>query len=97
MGAIQTSQPLTTINEFLLATLLNEIAAIPEHFILVLDDYHLIDSEPIDLALTFLLDHLPPQMHLVITTREDPTIPLIPLSCPGSPDRAARSRSALYP
>ncbi len=36
----------------------------------------MIDSEPIDQALTFLLDHLPPQMHLVITTREDPSLPL---------------------
>ncbi len=48
LGAIQTSQPLTTINESLLASLLNEIAAIPDNFILVLDDYHVIDSEPID-------------------------------------------------
>ena len=46
------------------------------NFILVLDDYHMIDSEPIDRALTFLLDHLPPQMHLVIATREDPSLPL---------------------
>jgi LuxR family maltose regulon positive regulatory protein len=76
LGAIQTSQPLTIINEALLATLLNEIAAIPDNFILVLDDYQLIDSEPIDQALTFLLDHLPPQARLVITTREDPSLPL---------------------
>jgi len=76
LGAIQTSQPLTIINEVLLATLLNEIAAIPDNFILVLDDYHMIDCEPIDHALTFLLNHLPPRMHLVITTREDPSLPL---------------------
>ncbi len=36
----------------------------------------MIDSKPVDQALTFLLDHLPPQMHLVITTREDPSLPL---------------------
>ncbi|PKN84211.1 MAG: helix-turn-helix transcriptional regulator [Chloroflexi bacterium HGW-Chloroflexi-8] len=59
-----------------LTNLLNEISAIPDNFTLVLDDYHMIDSDPIDLALTFLLDHLPPQMHLVITTREDPSLPL---------------------
>ncbi len=76
LGAIQTSQPLMTINESLLANLLNEIVAIPNNFILVLDDYHVIDSEPIDNALTYLLDHLPPQMHVVITTREDPSLPL---------------------
>jgi LuxR family transcriptional regulator, maltose regulon positive regulatory protein len=78
LGAIQTSQPLGAINEFLLVTLLNEISAIPDLFILVLDDYHMIDSNAnsIDDVLTFLLDHLPPQMHLVITTREDPSLPL---------------------
>ena len=77
------AQPLTIINEVLLATLLNEIAAIPDNFILVLDDYHVIDSEPIDHALTFLLDHLPPQMHLVIATREDPSLPLARLRARG--------------
>ena len=45
-------------------------------FVLVLDDYHVIDAKPVDNALTFLLEHLPPQMHLVITTREDPQLPL---------------------
>lgn len=83
LEAIQPSQPLNTIHEFLLATLLNDIAAIPDHFILVLDDYHMIDSEPIDDAMTFLLDHLPPQMHLVITTREDPHLPLARLRARG--------------
>ncbi|MCP4428518.1 MAG: LuxR family transcriptional regulator, partial [Chloroflexi bacterium] len=49
---------------------------IPNHIILVLDDYHLIKAEAIHDALTFLLEHQPPQLHLVITTREDPPIPL---------------------
>ncbi len=62
--------------ESILALLLNEITAIPDNFVLVLDDYHMLDSEPIDHALAFLLDHLPPQMHLIITTREDPNLPL---------------------
>jgi LuxR family maltose regulon positive regulatory protein len=44
--------------------------------VFVLDDYHVIESPPIDQALTFLLDHLPPQMHLVIATRIDPSLPL---------------------
>ncbi|MBI9043472.1 MAG: tetratricopeptide repeat protein [Anaerolineaceae bacterium] len=72
--ALQSPQPLP--GEALLTTLLNEIAAIPDNFILVLDDYHIIDSEPINHALTFLLEHLPPQMNLVIATREDPPLPL---------------------
>ena len=45
-------------------------------FILVLDDYHMIDAKPVDDALTFLVEHLPPEMHLVITTREDPALPI---------------------
>jgi LuxR family maltose regulon positive regulatory protein len=62
--------------ESLLTTLLNDLAALPDPFVLVLDDYHVLDAKPIDKALTFLLDHLPPQMHLVIATREDPQLPL---------------------
>ena len=73
-AALQSPQPPAT--ELILTNLLNEIAAIPHSFILVLDDYHAIDSEPVDHALVFLLEHLPPQMHLVIATREDPSLPL---------------------
>ena len=62
--------------EVILTALLNDIAAIPDDFVLVLDDYHLIEAKPIDDILTFLLDYLPPQMHLIITTREDPPLPL---------------------
>lgn len=56
--------------------LLNEIATIPNDFILVLDDYHLVDTKSMDEALTFLVEHLPPQMHVVVTTREDPALPI---------------------
>src|SRR5438309_1043534 len=52
-------------------------------FALVLDDYHVIDAKPLDQALTFLLEHLPPQMHLVIATREDPPLPLARLRAGG--------------
>jgi LuxR family transcriptional regulator, maltose regulon positive regulatory protein len=62
--------------ETILTTLLNESSTIDANFILVLDDYHVIDSKPIDDALTFLIEHLPPQMHLILTTREDPRLPL---------------------
>lgn len=62
--------------ESVLTVLLNEITALPNGLILVLDDYHLIDSKSVDQALAFLVEHLPPQLHLVITTREDPTLPL---------------------
>ncbi len=72
--ALQSSQPPPT--EVILTAFLNEIVTVPDDFLLVLDDYHLTDARPIDEALTFLLEHLPPRMHLVITTREDPNIPL---------------------
>ena len=67
----------------ILTTLLNDIAALPDPFILVLDDYHLIDAQPVDQTLTFLLEHLPPQLHLVIATREDPPLPLARLRVRG--------------
>ncbi len=74
LTAIQSSQPPPI--ESVLIALLNEITAISENFILVLDDYHLVDSQPVDKALTFLVERLPPQMHLVLATREDPQLPL---------------------
>ena len=72
--ALQSPQPPPT--EVLLTGLLNEITTVPDNFVLVLDDYHVIDSKPVEEALTFLVKHLPPQMHLIITTREDPHLPL---------------------
>src|SRR5688572_9862401 len=68
------SQPPPT--EMILIALLNEITRVPDPFFLVLDDYHVIESRAVDEALTSLVEHLPPQMHLVITTREDPAIPI---------------------
>ena len=62
--------------ESILFTLLNEISSIPSELTLVLDDYHSVDSRTVDNALTFFIEHMPPQMHLVITTREDPALPI---------------------
>jgi len=73
LSALQSPQP---PNEAALASLINEIAAISDRMIFVLDDYHLIETQSIHAALAFLLQHLPVNMHLVITTREDPPLPL---------------------
>ncbi len=81
LAMLQSPQPSPT--ESILTTLLNEIAAVPNNFILVLDDYHVIETQAIDQALTFLLEHQPPQMHLVIATREDPPLPLARLRVRG--------------
>lgn len=83
LGALQTPQPQSPSAESLLTGLLNEISTIPVKFVLVLDDYHLIDSKPVDQALIFLVEHQPPQMHLVIATREDPPLPLARLRARG--------------
>jgi LuxR family transcriptional regulator, maltose regulon positive regulatory protein len=69
--------------EVLLAGLINEISAVPSDLALVLDDYHAIDAEPVHRGIAFLLDHLPPRMHLVIATRADPPLPLARLRARG--------------
>ncbi|MGD8405426.1 MAG: hypothetical protein PVJ21_17345, partial [Anaerolineales bacterium] len=71
---LQTPQPSPI--ETILTTLLNEITTVLDSFILVLDDYHVIESKEVDDALVFLLEHAPTQMHLIITTRENPPLPL---------------------
>ena len=87
LAALESPQPPPI--ETLLTVLLNEIAAMRQEFVLVLDDYHLVDAKPVgastsvDEALAFLLEHLPPQMHLVIATREDPRFPW-PACAPGA-------------
>ncbi|WP_245955063.1 LuxR C-terminal-related transcriptional regulator [Fontibacillus phaseoli] len=74
LSVLHSPQPAPT--ESILTALLNELAAIPSPFILVLDDYHAASSREVDEAVSFLLDHLPTQLHLVITSREDPAISL---------------------
>ncbi len=81
LGVLQSPQP--PLPESILTALLNEITTLTDHFILVLDDYHVIDSKPVDNALAFLLESLPPQMHLIITTREHPQFPLARLRARG--------------
>ncbi len=81
LGVLQSPQPPPM--ESMLTALINELTTLPDTFILVLDDYHAIDAKPIDNALAFLLDHLPPQMHLVMATREDPHLPLARLRARG--------------
>lgn len=69
--------------EAILTTLLNELTELPADAVLVLDDYHLIESRSIHEALAFLIEHLPPQVHLIISTRADPPLPLSRLRARG--------------
>ena len=74
LDSLQSPPPPPT--EPLLTTLLNELTTLSDPFVLVLDDYHVIEAPAVDQVLTFLLEHLPPQLHLVLATREDPPLPL---------------------
>jgi len=69
--------------ELVLTNLINETSKFPNNITLILDDYHVIETPQIDQAITFLLDHLPPQMHSIIASRIDPTMPLSRLRARG--------------
>jgi LuxR family maltose regulon positive regulatory protein len=56
--------------------LINDVAALQAASVLVLDDFHVIGHADVQAAVTFLLDHLPPRLHLVVATREEPNLPL---------------------
>jgi LuxR family maltose regulon positive regulatory protein len=81
LSALRSPQPPPI--EALLMALLNDLSTIQDPFVLVLDDYHQLDSQAVDHAITYLVEHLPPRMHLVIATREDPRLPLARLRARG--------------
>jgi len=62
--------------EAMIAALVNEIAALPRELTLVLDDYHLIDSQSVHGVVSFLLEHLPDNVHLIVASRVDPPLQL---------------------
>ena len=62
--------------ETVLTVLLNELGTIAADIVLVLDDYHVIDARDVQDGMAFLLDHLPPGLHVVIASRADPALPL---------------------
>jgi LuxR family transcriptional regulator, maltose regulon positive regulatory protein len=69
--------------EAALVTLVNELAAAEDDLVLVLDDYHAIESVDLHEAMAFLVEHLPPQVHLVVASRADPPLPLARLRARG--------------
>jgi LuxR family transcriptional regulator, maltose regulon positive regulatory protein len=86
LAALEAPQSLwePAAREALLTALLNDITTLPDKFVLVLDDYHAIDATVVDQILGFLIERQPPPMHLVITTREDPPLPLARLRARGN-------------
>lgn len=81
LNTLQSAQ--TPLIEPLVIDLLNEISTTSSSFILVLDDYHQIDSKDVDQLLAFIVDHQPQQMHLIIVSREDPPVALSRLRAKG--------------
>ncbi|MEM7336135.1 MAG: LuxR family transcriptional regulator, partial [Chloroflexota bacterium] len=73
LGALQAPQPPPL--DLIMTELVNDLTAVSPKIVLVLDDYHLIESTAIDEALTFCIEHLPPNLHLLISTRADPNMP----------------------
>ena len=69
--------------ETVLTALLNDLGATPGDIVLVLDDYHVVDARDVQDGMAFLLDHLPPQLHVVIAGRADPALPLARLRSRG--------------
>lgn len=69
--------------ESVVATLLNDLAALDSDVVLVLDDYHVIESVEVQESMRFLVEHLPPQLHLLVATRADPPWPLAALRARG--------------
>ena len=72
---LHSSQPSST--ESILNTLINELSHMKEHLFFVLDDYHLVTSQPIHDGISYLIEHLPAYVHLVIASRADPPLPLV--------------------
>jgi LuxR family transcriptional regulator, maltose regulon positive regulatory protein len=69
--------------EGVITSFINELSVRVDDITLVLDDYHLADTAEVGGSLRFLVDHLPQQLHLVISTRADPTLPLARLRARG--------------
>ncbi len=82
LSLLHTPQPAPP--EAVLTMLINDVASGEgEHFALVLDDYHVIEALPIHRALAYFMEHLPPQIHLILATRADPPLPLARLRAHG--------------
>ena len=69
---LQAAQPIDAV----LGALLNDLNSIQHDVVLVLDDYHVIEAPELHDGMAFLLEHLPTQVHLVLTSRADPALPL---------------------
>src|SRR5215218_9538274 len=82
-GALALLQSAQSSTEAVLSSLLNDLSGVADDVVLVLDDYHLIEARDVQDGMTFLLEHLPSRVHLVLATRADPPLPLARLRARG--------------
>ena len=82
-GVVESLQSPHPPIEPLLTAVLNDLGDLDRDLFLVLDDYHLADGPAVTDGMVFLLDHLPPSVHVVLTTRADPSLPLARLRARG--------------
>jgi LuxR family maltose regulon positive regulatory protein len=78
--------------EILLTRLISELERLPEKSIIVLDDYHLIEAKPVHEVISFLIEYLPPAIHLVICGRTDPPLPISRLRVRGEVNEVRTSQ-----
>ena len=107
VSALQTLRPglLTEVEPLLQSSQAKVIAAtlipclnrILRPFALVLEDYHSITANAIHDTIAYFISHMPPQMHLILSSRTDPPLPLSRLRVRGRSDRDSHRRSSLYP
>jgi LuxR family maltose regulon positive regulatory protein len=71
---LQTQQEISL--QYVQRSLINQLFQSQEQFILILDDYHIITQKEIHRSLTYLIEHLPPQLHIILATRTNPPLPL---------------------
>jgi LuxR family maltose regulon positive regulatory protein len=85
-------ESLSPNHEILLTRLIREMERLSEKSIIVLDDYHLIDSKPIHDDINFLIEYLPPSIHIVICGRTDPPLPIARLRVHGEVNEVRTSQ-----
>jgi LuxR family maltose regulon positive regulatory protein len=68
--------PQLSSNTAILSSLINDLTTYEKNFVLILDDYHSIEQQEIHDSFNYLIDHMPPQMHVIIASRSDPPLQL---------------------
>ncbi len=81
LAALQ--NPRYTPPQVLATSLINDLSALAEQYVLIMDDYHSISAQPIHDYMVYFIDHKPQQIHLVISSRSDPPMPLARLRARG--------------